>query len=121
METLEDCKSGFSIFEIRRFLDQNTFRAWDDLRTRNELMRVELEGSLPGLMICPECKLYAVELEGIRRRLLVLFYCRRQECQAVTCLECNSPQHRGRSCEGNNAMTYGYTDIRNAQRTSWTA
>ena len=87
----------FSASEIRRFLDADTLRAWDDLRTRNELMRAIQSGELPGLTVCSACKLYAIILERVPDRL---FYCRRDGCKVVTCLECKIPEHIGMTCEG---------------------
>ena len=98
METETNCVAAFSVSEIRGFLDANIFRAWDDLRTRNELMRAIQEGSLPGIVVCSECELYAVILERAPDRL---FYCGRDDCRAVTCLDCKIREHRGKSCERN--------------------
>ena len=95
------CRVPFSLTEIRRFLGADTFRAWDDLRTQNEVMLVIQQGSLPGLIVCCVCRIYAAIPEQPLGRL---FYCRREGCRAVTCRNCNIREHHGKSCEGSQSF-----------------
>lgn len=88
---MDGCDGTFSAPEIHRFLPQSTLEALAKIKEDREIEQAELAG----LTKCPFCP-FAVVIENPDERLL---RCQREECMAVTCRQCQRPDHLPKTCD----------------------
>ncbi|MCO5588241.1 hypothetical protein L7F22_042196 [Adiantum nelumboides] len=89
---MQGCEAKFAESEVKRFLDDKTFKLWSRMQTSEEIKSAKIAG----LEACPFCWYsYVVYPEDKDKP----FFCGNAECGKWSCHHCKRLAHEGKTCE----------------------